>query len=348
MNISLTDALPLYTGEIVAKYSDNQKPKSFGRSYFTETETASKLASILSQRGLNLVASDISRGSRGNLNVFDKSTQGIVYPPYFSEFFNMVDLASYDALEVDGFKSDIVWGNFIQEVAQKMDILMNKIDRSYELQCWQLFNTGIITLNDGSNVSYGRKAGSLFDPGAGNYWATSTVNPITGTLTRGATWLNETGKMAGSTIDVIFSNGAWAAWLGNAIVGNNDLKFNNNLTVLANTAVRDSTGKTFLGSTTSGAFNFNFFTYSDFYQSANGTVTHYLDDKKVIMVPSQSMNTLVYTAVPQDFTKGMGPRKGKWQTWNDVKRTAMYQGVDSAGIPILNAIDQVYTEKVVA
>lgn len=348
MNISVTDALPLFTDQIVAKYSDQQKPKSFGRSFFTEVETASKLASIVSQRGLNLIATDVSRGARGNLNVFDKSTQGIVFPPYFSEYFNLTDLDSYDALAVDGFQSQIIWGLFVDDVAKKMEILMNKIDRRYELQCWQLLFTGIITLNNGHNVSYGRKAGSLFDPGAGNYWADANVDPIQGTLTRGATWLNETGKMNGSTVDVIFPTDVWSAWLNNAKVGSNDLKFNNNLTVLANSAVRDSTGKTFLGSTTSGAFNYNFFTYSDFYQDDDGTVHSYLQPKKLVMVPSVTSNTLVYTAVPQDFTKGLGPRKGKWQTWNNVKRQAIDQGVDSAGIPMLGAIDQVYTEKVVA
>ncbi len=348
MNISVTDALALFTNEIVSKYSDFQRPKSFGRSYFTEVETASKLASVLSQRGLNLVAGDIARGSRGDLVVFDKSTQGIVFPPYFSRFVNVTDFDSYDALYVDGFKSKIAWGMFMEELSQKMTFLMDTIDRRYELMCWQYFYTGIILLTEGQNIAYGRKAGSLFDPGASNYWADSGVNPLTGTLQRGATWLNETGKMEGNTIDVIFSTEVWNAWLANTAVGNNDLKFNNNLTSLANTAVRDSTGKTFLGSTTSGAFNYNFFTYSDFYQDEAGTVYRYLDPKKLLMLPSQTKNTLVYTAVPGDLTKGIGPRKGKFQTWQEVKRTAMLNGVDSAGIPIPGAVDQVYTEKVIS
>lgn len=347
MNMSVTDFLALFTNEIVAKYADPMKPKSFGRSMFTEVETATKLVSLLYQRGLNLIATDVSRGSRGNLHVFDKSTQNMVDPANFSQYFNLTDMDSFDALEVDGFKSDIIWGRFIDDVAMKMAFLMDTIDRRYELQCWQLFNTGIIVMNDGSNVQYGRKAGSLVDPGAGNYWA-NAINPLTTTFQRASTWLNETGKMAGNDIDVIFSTASWNAWLNNATVGSNDLKFNNNLTSLANTAVRDSIGKTFLGSTTHGAFNYNFFTYSDFYQDEAGTVFHYLEDKKVIFVPSVTKNVLTYAAVPQDFTKGMGPRKGKWQTWAEVKRTAMFQGVSSAGIPILGAIDQVYTEQVIA
>jgi hypothetical protein len=299
---------------------------------------------------LNLIASDSARGSVGNLNVFDKSTQNIFLPPFFNELINLTELDSYDYLFVEGATATVAWGKFLDDVASRMNFIMDKIDRRYELMCWQAFDTGIVTLNNGQNISYGRKAGSLFDPGATFYWADSGVNPITGTLTRGATWLNETGKMAGNTIDCIFSEDVWAAWLANTAVGNNDLKFNNNLTSLANTAVRDSTGKTFLGSTTSGAFNYNFFTYSDFYQAENGTVSKYLPSKKLIMIPSQPQNVLTYTAVPQLLKPGTMPAKGKFHVWSaiDQFKQAEFMGVKSAGIPILTAVDQVYTEKVIA
>lgn len=350
MNISVTDALGLFTNEIVAKYSDQMKPKSFGRSYFTEVTTNSKLASFVSQRGLNLIASDVVRGSTGNLNVFDKSTQNIVYPPYFNELINLVELDSYDMLFTQGVDAKIVWGMFMDEVAMRMNFIMDKIDRRYELMCWQLFNTGIVILNNGHNIQYGRKAGSLVNPGSSNYWADSGVDPLQTTFTRASTWLNEIGKMAGNDIDVIFSKGSWNAWLNNTKVGNNDLKFNNNLTVLANSAVRDSTGKLFIGATTNGAFNYNFFTYSDFYQGDDGTVFQYTDDKKVIFVPSVSKNTLTYTAVPQKILPGTLPTSGKFKVYayEDVARDAEFMGVKSAGIPTLVAVDQVYTEQVVA
>lgn len=350
MNISVTDAIGLFTNEIVAKYSDQMKPKSFGRSYFTEVTTNSKLASFVSQRGLNLIATDTVRGATGNLNVFDKSTQNIVYPPYFNELINLVELDSYDMLFTQGVDAKIVWGMFMDEVAMRMSFIMDKIDRRYELMCWQLFNTGIVILNNGHNIQYGRKAGSLVNPGAGFYWADAGIDPLQTTFQRASTWLNETGKMAGNDIDVIFSKGSWNSWLNNTKVGSNDLKFNNNLTVLANSAVRDSTGKLFIGSTTQGAFNYNFFTYSDFYQADNGTVLQYTDDKKVIFVPSQSKNTLTYTAVPQKILPGTLPVAGKFKVYayEDVARDAEFMGVKSAGIPTLVAVDQVYTEQIAA
>jgi hypothetical protein len=350
MNISITDALPLFTSKIVAKYCDVQKPKSFGRSYFTEVTTTSKTASVVTERGYNLMASDVPRGARGNLNVFEKSTQNMFLTPFFNEYINITELDSYEYLFVEGANAGAAWGRFIDDIASRMEFLMDKIDRRYEYMCWQYFYTGIVTLSNGTNVKYGRKAGSLVDAGATNYWADAGVNPITGTLARGAAWLNETGKMVGNTIDVIFSPEVWAAWLGNTAVGNNDLKFNNNLTVLANSAVRDSTGKTFLGSTTNGAFNYNFFTYSDFFEDTAGTKYKYTDSKKLLMVPSQAQNVLTYTAVPQLLKPGQMPVASKFTTWTarNEMESAEFTGVKSAGLPTPAAIDQVYTEKVIA
>lgn len=349
MNISVTDALPLFTNEIVAKYSDHRRPKSFGRSLFTEIETATKLASLISQRGLNLIASDVARGSRGNLNVFDKSTQNIVLPPYFNEFFNITELDSYDALTTEGVNAKIVWGRFMDDVANKMLFCMDKIDRRYELQCWQALLTGIVVLNNGQNIEYGRQAGSLVNPGAGNYWADSNIDPYTA-LGRGSTWLNETGKIAGNTIRVILGESAWADYVDNDAVKARNLWLNNNMDVIADKAVMASTGGVFKGRTTVGAFNYEFWVYPDFYEDEDGNKTKYVDTKKIIMIPEMCSNTLTYTAVPQRIKPGIMPTKGKFLVWNAISEfnDAEFMGVKSAGLPILGGVDQVYTEQVVA
>lgn len=323
---------------------------SFGRSLFTEVETDSKLASIVSQRGLKLIAGDIERGARGTLHTFDKSTQSMVMPPYFNPMINLTNLDSYDALNVDGVNAKITWGRFLDDVASRMLYLMDTIDGRYELQCWQSMLLGYVTLNNGDNITYGRKSGSLVDPGAGNYWADANVDPYLTTFERGSTWLNETGKMPGNTINVIFGKSAWSDYTNNAAVKARDLKFNNQLEVLANKAIVDSTGKIFKGSTTIGAFNYQFFVYNDFFQDENGTVFKFMDDKKIIMIPDVTSNVLTYTAVPQLKKLGQPLTKGKFVVWNaiDPFQDAEFMGVKSAGLPLFGAVDQVYTEKVKA
>lgn len=353
MNISLSDALPLFTNEIVSKYTDHRKPKAFGRSFFKEVETATKLASMLSQRGMNLMATDIARGTRGNLNVFDRSTQNIVLPPYFNEMFNMVELDSYDALYVDGTMSKINFGKFLDDVASKMDWCMDTIDRRYEYQCWQLLLTGIVTLNNGQNLNSGRKAASLFDPGAPGYWETSNVDPDV-ILEQGAAFLNEVGKMAGDTVNVIFGANAWT-------------KFKNNPKVIARATqvqwgqeqivpqIRNSVGGSFNGTSSIGSFNYRFWTYADFVETQDPvtgiiTQTPFMDTDSIVMLPEAPTNVLTYTAVPQLLTSGQKPAKGKFQVWDAVSefKDAHYMGVKSAGFPALGGIDLVFTAKVTA
>ncbi len=75
-----------------------------------------------------------------------------------------------------------------------------------------------------------------------------------------------------------------------------------------------------------------------------------MDDKKIIMLPDVTQNVLTYTAVPQLKRPGQPMSKGKFVIWNaiDQFQTAEFMGVKSAGVPILTAVDQVYTAKVCA
>lgn len=352
MEISLSDALPLFTTDIVSKYSDHRKPKSFGRSFFKEVETASKLASMIAQRGMNLIASDIMRGSRGNLNVFDKSTQNLTLPPYFNEFFNMVELDSYDALYVDGIANKITFGKFLDEVAEKMNWCMDIIDRRYELQCWQLFLLGLVVLNNGQNLKSGRKGASLVDLTNTFYWNQSGVDPNTAMLA-GATYLNEIGKMEGDTVHVIFGSKAWEAFRNNPLVIQRALQVQWG-TETIQPAIRNSTGASYHGQFSIGSFNFRAWTYVDFYEIDNGdgttTKIPFMDTNKIVMVPDVPQNVLTYTAVPQLLTTGQTPVKGKFQVWDAVSefKDAHYMGVKSAGFPALGGIDQVYTAQVLA
>jgi len=352
LNISLTDALPLFTNEIVMKYADHRKPKSFGRSFFTEVETASKLASMIAQRGMNLVASDVMRGARGNLNVFDKSTQNLTMPPYFNEFFNMVELDSYDYLYVDGAISKINFGKFLDDVASKMDWCMDKIDRRYELQCWQLLLDGIVTMTNGTNLKSGRKSGSLVDLGGGAYWSVSGVDP-SDSLLAAAVWLNEKGKMEGDTVNIIFGAAAWESYRNNSKIISKALQVQWG-TEMIQPQIRNSTGGSYHGSVSIGSFNFRFWTYADFYETDNGdgttTVVPYMNTKKFVAMPDIPKNVLTYTAVPQLLTQGQQPAKGKFLVWDSISefKDAHYLGVKSAGFPALGAIDQVYTAQVLA
>lgn len=348
LNISFSDALNLFTDDIVLKYSNAKRPKAFGRSFFTETMSNTKTISIVGQKALSLVATDVARGARANLTVFDKSTQVLTLPPYFNEMFNMTELDSYDALTVTGIQSKIAFGRFLDDVGVKMEYLMDTIDRRYELQCWQAFLLGYVTVSVGQNLVFGRQAASLVDVGGAAYWTQASVDPNT-VLLAGATWLNEVGKMAGDVVDVIMGESAYNAYINNTIVKGRALQVQWGLDAIR-PQLRDSLGRSYHGMSSVGSFNMRFWTYPDFYEDENGTVYKYMDTTKIVMLPDTTTNILAYAAIPQLLTSGQQPRAGKFTTWEAITtfKDAHYIGVKSAGAALLGNPDQVYTAKVVA
>ncbi len=347
--LSVTNLLPLFTNQIVAKYSDVTKPKAFGRSFFTEVTTASKLTSIISERGYNLVASDVARGSRGNMNTADRYTQNLTYPPYYNEFFNITELDSYDYLRVSGIDSKVAFGMFMDEYAKMMEFCMDKIDRRYELQAWQAFQTGIVTMNNGDNISFGRKAASFEVLSGANLWTNSAADPWD-ILGRAATFLKETGKMSGNVINVIMGDNALKAYLKNTKVVDRAKQVQWGLEAI-NKVISSSTGSIPHGSISVGSYLFYIWSYTDFYESvaSNGTVTKtkYLDANTIVCLPEMTQNIITYTGIPQLLTKG-APTAQKFHTWAaiDQFQDAEYAGVKSAGLAQLVAIDQLFSAQV--
>lgn len=347
-NISTTDARPLFTKKLVARYADNAKPKAFGRSFFKEVETATKEISIEVERGTEKIAVDVTRGTEGNRNVFDKSTEKIFIPPYYNEYFDMTQLDLYDALFSEAEISALNFGRFIDGVNAKLETLMDKVDRSYERQAWQALTTGIVTLEKGINIDFKRKAASLVDAGSSNYWADSGIDPNT-ILLSGATFLKETGKSEGAVINVIMGSTAFLNYVNNTKVKERATQVQWGLDGVV-PAQRNALGQTYHGEISVGSFRMRLWSYPDIYEApVTGTKTPYVDPKKIIMLPEQTPFVLSYAAVPQLLTQGQPPKKGKFLVYDviDERATAHLIGVKSAGVAIPVGVDQIYTAKVV-
>lgn len=344
--VSVTDLLPLFTNEIVAKYSDHTKPKNYGRSMFKEVTTATKLASFLSQRGLNTVASDVPRGTRGDFMTWDKATQNLTLPPYYDVPFSLSELDSYDYLRVSGVKSKIAFGAFIDEYAKKVESTMDTIERRYELQCWQALTTGIVTVASGQNISFGRKAESFETLAGANLWTNSAADPWD-VINRGLIFLAETGKMVDGVANVTMGRNAIMAYLKNEKVVNRAKQIVNHMENLV-PVTRDAVGKIYHGTASIGQWKVNFFSYADFYENADGSVkTPYMDPNKIIITPENPSNVLTYTAVPGLISMG-APKAQKYTVLNkvDMLNETEICIVKSAGIAQLVAVDQLFTATV--
>lgn len=348
MDIQTVDAQALYTKTIVDFYRERIDPTNFLMSFFPSIETSGLEVSIEVQRGFEKIAVDVRRGTDGNLNEFNVSTEKLFKPPYWREYFNSTNLQLYDRLYGATSIDDAVFSEFINDVAEKYQTLRNKILRSQELLCSQVLQTGVITIASDLNIDFKRKAASLVDPGAGTYFDSANSDPFV-LFENGANFLRKVGKSRGGTINAILGDDAMRALLNNT-------KFNarQNLFHLQLDSVtgpqRQAVGSVLHGYITAGSYTFYLWTYPEFYDDASGTSTPYVDPKKVILLPQQPRFKFAYGAVPQLIAPNSPPVRGAFilSDYIDQKLKSHEYHIESAGMPVPTAIDQIYTFKAVS
>lgn len=349
--IAVTDARPLFTKKLVAVYRQLITPTDFLRSFFRVVETPTKEVSIEVQRGFEKVAVDVTRGTEGNRNSFSKSTEKIFVPPVYREYFDITQLTLYDRLfgstEIDG----AILGALIQDAAAKLKMLQDKIERALEIQCSQVFQTGIVTFSQQTNVDFKRKSASLVDLGGGNYWDGGSVDPVT-SLQTACNWLRTVGKATGGTFDAILGDTALLTLLNNTNVQNRAKLFSYALDQIT-TPQRLAAGQSFHGEISVGSYRVRLWTYPQFYDDpTTGVSTPYIDPKKVILIPENPNFMLAFGAVPQlvDINGGVMPVAGAYVTgeYIDQRATAHILDIKSAPIAVPVAVDQIYTMKVLA
>lgn len=347
-SISIIDARALFTDDIVAVISDQVKPKSFLRSFFKETESTSKTISIEVQRNLEKIAVDVIRGTDGNRNTWDINTMKKFEPPYFREFFDATELDVYDAFYSGQAVTAAIYTRFVEEAAQRISSIQDKIDRSYELLCSQVLHTGVLELQSATNIDFKRKAASLHVPTAGNFWPNNVDPDIIFKL--GLDFLRTKGRAAGSRFNVIMGDLAFSALQNNTVVQGKNLLQTSQMVNLV-PAQAQSVGAAYHGYISVGSYILDIWTYPEIYDNASYVATPYIDEKSIIMLPLVPQFTLSYAAVPQLMkNNGMGAVKGKFLIGHKIDEYDAKElfDVKSAGLPIPGLVDQIFTAQVVA
>lgn len=358
-NIAIQDAQKLYTNKLVALLTDRLTPMGALASLFTPTQSWTKNITTQTERVAELIAVDQIRGTSGNSNIFGLSTEKLFTPPYYDEYFDVTQLDGYDQLYADpsALIADIVFGRFLQQSAEKLMLLQDKIERAYELQAASVLKTGIVTLKDGSSIDFRRKATSIVDLGSGNYWTngganTSTADPFT-SLTAAAVFLRTIGKSPDSVFNVIMGSQVLAAYQSNPAVLKRGLEYHWNMDMLT-PAMRTAIGWTMHGRISASSWNFDLISYPNFYDTISGSVVtanEYLDPKSIYIVPKNTKMVMAYAAVPQLLSTGaIAPVASKFVFTNypDLELMTHKFHVKSAGVAIPVAVDQIYTIKVIA
>lgn len=349
-NIATTDARGLFTKTLIDVYRERAVPTAFLRSFFPTDESVTKEISIEVQRGTEKVAVDVVRGTEGNRNTFTKSTEKIFIPPLYREFFNAAtELSLYDRAFGSSQTDSGLFAALAQEGAEKLMSLKDKIERAYEKQCSEVFETGIVTLRNGINIDFKRKAASVVDLNASSgYWTTGSNNPYTAFQTA-CEFIRQKGKSQGGTFNAIFGTQAW-----NALLANTTFKDRQDLISLQLDSVRppqrDSVGAVLHGTITAGSYKINCWTYPEFYDNADSVSTAYVNEKKVIVLPENPRFKLSFAAVPQLLEEGQPPKKGAYLIgeYRDPRKVAHDIDIQSAGVALPVAVDQIFTMKAIA
>lgn len=348
MTISTTDARALFTKMLIDVYRERPVVMGFLRSFFVDKIESTKELSIEVQRGTERVAVDVIRGSIGNRNSFGKSSEKIFVPPYYREYFDATDLSLYDRLFGSTAIDDGVFTAFLEQVAEKLGMLQDKIERAQEIQCAQVLLTGIVELINGTNIDYKRKAASLDDLGAGNYWTTNTVNPNE-VLEKGSEFVRTKGKGQGINYNVLLGSEAYNAYVNNDIVKERADIRNFGLDAIR-APQRESTGGTLHGEVSAGSYKYRLWTYPEFHDNDAGDSVPYLDPKSIIILPENPRFSMGFAAVPQLVTDGIGVIKGKYifGDYIDEREATHAYDIKSAGLAIPVRVDQIFTSQVVA
>lgn len=351
-SIPTRDAKGKVTKVIADAYRERVKTTSFLRSFFPNKEYASLEVSVEVIRGTERIAIDVIRGEKGYANKFDKSTERLYIPAPYREYFTISALDGYDAIfgRSEYVSADAV-AVFVEGAVDKLMELVAKIERRYEVQCSQVLHDGIVELTNGDNVDFKRKAISKVDR-SGETWATGTNDPRKH-LQEAGDFLRQYGKIQEGRLNVIMGGSAYNALINNATFSASaDIK---NMTFdQLREPQRMAVGQTLHGSVSAGSYICNIFTYPEIYEDASGVVQKYVDAKKIIVLPENPRFQFAFGGVAvvdgdgDNATAAVKRGAFHFGKYVDKRGGNIDYDVQSAGLAIPVAIDQIYTAQVLA
>lgn len=360
MSISTADIRGLFTTTLVDVYRERPKVTPFLQSFFPTEVVPTKTTYIEVERMGEKVATDVVRGTEGNRNIFSRSSQKMFEPPYFREYMDLTHLDLYDrVLGSQGNAQEPLFISFVNEVADRMELLIDKIKRARELQCAQVFfNSGIVTMNQGVNIDFKRKSTSIVN-NTPDYFAT-TSDPYD-VFRKGCDFLRQTGKQMAGEFVAILGTTAWSNLRNNSTFVDKQKMFQTKFDEI-HMPDRSAVGAVHHGTISAGSYRVQIWTYPQFYDLAVNdaagnaptslswtptyTSTPYVPVNQVVMFPIEPRFKIVCCATPRLIgAPGQVPIQGEYNFSDMIDDwLAKHQmAVQSAPIAIPVAVDTIYT-----
>ncbi len=347
-DIPLTDARNLYSKTLARVYREDVSAGKFLMSFFPANMNFTRYVSIEVERDNEIAATDIVRGTEGNYNKAEKFTEHIYEPPMYWEYFAVNEMRLYDTVIGAGSESKQLWSQLINESNRKLMKMQKKIERSFEIQCASVLETGAVTLINNDTINYNRKSASMVDY-SGTPWTNNANNPITH-LTVGCEFLRSEGKSEGEWYDGIFGGSALNAMQNNTLFQSladiKDFQFH-----ALNAPQRNSAGGSLHGYISVGSYKVRVWTYTGMYKNSAGVMTKFINDKNVVLLPEKPNFSFEFGIVPQLIQPGGTiPQTGPFLVQEFLNDEAAIHKVNlkTCGLAVPTAIDQMWTAQVVA
>jgi len=189
------------------------------KNFFGEKVLGTKGFNFWVQRQNRPVAVDINPLERGNVNRLDKATNQFFVPPTYDESVVYSALDEFETImgATDSRVDGEIYRALVEKTANELIVATQKIERREELQRAQALLTGIVTLKNGDNIDFKRKAALLVAYNAAHGWDVDTIDPELILIQLIEAMITE-GKIDATTpLNVIVGSEAWSAFKNNPI-----------------------------------------------------------------------------------------------------------------------------------
>jgi len=350
--ITLNQHRASLTQALVAQFLDQAKVKTGFGAFFPAKTTQAKQISIEVERHGKPIAVDVQRCTDPIRNVFSKSTEKIFVPPYFHESFDFTLCQSYDVTFGRGV---VPQGSFTQSIFQEANkellAIQNKIKRAVLLQQAQVLINGIVTLKNGDNIDYKRKAGSMVTKSvAAEKWTAPTTSDPVKDLKAAGEFLRGTGNSGASELNAIMGSQAFENFMASSkVLALGDIR-NVNRVAIDMPMMDNVSGLTLQAKVGAGDFIVYVWTYNETYENASGVETRYLDTNTVVVLPTDFVGNTVYAGLPAVMGDAISGQyianvEAEFLVYDviDQKKRAWEYIVDSAPLVVPVSVDRIYT-----
>lgn len=346
------------TKKIVGKFQENIPVRSGFAGWFPEETTPTLEVDVEVQRDNDLIAVDVVRFTEGNKNKSSKVSEHKYIPPYFREEYDFQRDQVYMntiALGV-GMESAQVNAAIAQNALKNVNKNRDKIVRAIRKQQADVLQTGIITLKNGDNIDFRRKAASMVV--VSNLWSNPTTAKPIDDIRAGMTFLRNVGNSSGSAVNVVMRGDAFAA-----MMATNQMTSQGGYTVkqierinIAMPQFTESTGFALQGQVAAGDFVVNLWTYNEKYTDKDNSTQYYLANANVVMIPDDFQGKTVFGGLPTMNKTTVGGVEVKMpaiveaqyllRAYSDEKTMSSTLELTSAPLVVPFTIDKVYTMQV--